>query len=56
MSVGRGEGEGVEADRDGCGVPFAYVKDLVHDEVGEALLLPRCRPSNFDKKKRIGAA
>lgn len=57
MRVGRGrKGEAVEVDWDGCGVPFANVEDLIHGEVGEALLLARCRPSDFDKKKRIGAA
>ena len=54
--MGRGEGEAVEVDRDGSGVPFADVEDLVHGEVGEALFLPRCRPSDFHKKQRIGAA
>ena len=53
---GRGEGKAVEVDWDGRGVPFADVGDLVHGEVEEALLLTRCRPSNFDEKKRIGAA
>ena len=50
------KGEAVEVDRDGRGVPFADVDDLVHSEIGEALLLARRRPGNFDKKKRIGAA
>ena len=55
--MGRGgEGEAVEANWDGCGVSFADVDDLVHGEVGEALLLPCRRPSNFDEKKRIGVA
>ena len=54
--VGRGEGEAVEVDWDRRGVPLADVDDLVHSEVGEALLLPCRRPGDFDKKKRIGAA
>ena len=55
MSRGR-KGEAVEVDWDGRGIPFADADDLVHGEVEEALLLPRCRPSDFDEKKRIGAA
>ena len=55
--MGRGgEGEAIEADWDGRVVPFADVENLVHGEVGEALLLPCCRPGDFDEKKRIGAA
>ena len=52
----RREGEAVEVDWDGRGVSLADADDLVHGEVGEALLLPCCRPGNFDEKKRIGAA
>ena len=52
----RGEGEAVEVNRDGRGGPFADADDLVHGEVGKALLVPCCRPGNFDEKKRIGAA
>ena len=35
--MGRGgEGEAVEVDRDGRGVPFADMKNLIHGEVVES--------------------